>query len=280
MHHPVEHSLSDRGVEDLELDGQRIAYRRAGSGPPLVLLHGGPGNGREWGGQLEGLSDEFTVVAWDMPGTGGSDDPSAAWRPRDYAECLARFIEALGLSRPHVLGLSFGSGLALELYRSHPEIPQSLILAAAYAGWSGSLTPEMVAQRKARMRQMTELDPAAWAAEWLPTLFSADARPETVDELRGILAEFHPTAQRELVESGWAEHDARDVLPKIAVPTLLLYGDRDVRSPRPVAEQLHAAIPGSRLVFIPGAGHLVSMEAPEPFNAEVRAFLRSVAEQP
>jgi pimeloyl-ACP methyl ester carboxylesterase len=277
MPHPAGRVSSRLVLEELDLDGLRIGYRRAGSGAPLLLLHGGPGNGREWRGQLEGLSEEFTVIAWDMPGAGRSDDPPAAWRPKDYAGCLARFIDALGIQRPHVLGLSFGSGLALELYRWHPEIPRSLILAAAYAGWSGSLTPEMVAQRKESMRQMTELDPGAWAASWLPTLLSADARLEIVEELRGILAEFHPVAQRELVESGWAEHDARDVLPTIAVPTLLLYGERDVRSPRPVAAQLRAAIPGSRLVFIPSAGHLVSMEAPEPFNAEVRTFLRSVA---
>jgi len=278
MPHPVGRGSSRLvPLEQLELDGLRIGYRRAGSGAPLVLLHGGPGNGREWCAQLEGLSDEFTVVAWDMPGTGHSNDPPADWRPRDYAECLAAFIDALGLQRPHLLGLSFGSGLALELYRWRPEIPRSLILASAYAGWSGSLTPEMVAQRKASMRQMTELNPDSWATAWLPTLLSAEARPEIVEQLRGILAEFHPAAQRELVESGWAEHDARDVLPTIAVPTLLLYGERDVRSPRPVAEQLHAAIPGSRLVFIASAGHLVSMEVPDRFNAEVRAFLRSVA---
>jgi pimeloyl-ACP methyl ester carboxylesterase len=267
--------VSGRGLEEVYLGGLRVAYRRAGSGPPLVLLHGGPGNSREWRAQLDGLSDEFTVVAWDMPGTGGSDDPPDEWRPHDYAAHLARFIETLRLESPHILGLSFGSGLALELYRWYPDLPRSLILASAYAGWSGSLTPEAVAQRKTRTREMTKLEPQAWAAEWLPTLLSKGARAEVVEELRDILAEFHPAAQRALVESGWAEHDARDVLPTIAVPTLLLYGEHDVRSPARVANDLHAAIPGSRLVFIPDSGHMVSMEAPERFNGEVRAFLRS-----
>ena len=68
----------------------------------------------------------------------------------------------------------------------------------------------------------------------------------------------------------------REVLPRIAVPTLLVYGDRDRRSALSVAEDLHARIPGSQLVVLSGAGHMVDMEAPDRFNAEVRRFLRSV----
>jgi pimeloyl-ACP methyl ester carboxylesterase len=78
-----------------------------------------------------------------------------------------------------------------------------------------------------------------------------------------------------MLRSGFGEHDVRDVLPAIRVPTLLVYGEKDVRSPRPVAEELHAQIPGSRLTFIPGAGHMVSVEAAERFNKEVRTFLRT-----
>ncbi len=73
-----------------------------------------------------------------------------------------------------------------------------------------------------------------------------------------------------------AEADLRDVLPRIEVPTLLLYGDADPRSPLSVAEDLHAAIPTSRLVVLPGVGHMSNLEAPARFNSEVRSFLRSV----
>lgn len=263
-------------ADGIDIGGLHIAYRRAGEGPPLVLLHGGPTNGREWRDQVVGLSDEFTVVAWDMPGTGGSADPPEDFQPRDYAECLATFIERLGLRHPHVLGLSFGSGLALELYRWHPEVPRSLVLASAYAGWSGSLPPEVAAQRKAQMTRMIDLPPGAWAREWLPTLLSPAASSDVVDELSGLLSEFHPAGQRALLGSGWAEHDARDVLPRITVPTLLLYGERDVRAPAPVAEAMQAQIPGSRLVFMPGVGHMGHLESPDRFNAEVRGFLRTV----
>jgi pimeloyl-ACP methyl ester carboxylesterase len=75
----------------------------------------------------------------------------------------------------------------------------------------------------------------------------------------------------------FADADLRDVLPHIAVPTLLLYGDADERAPRNIAHALHAAIPTSTLVMVPGAGHELCLEAPDAFSAEVRRFLRSVA---
>ena len=124
------------------------------------------------------------------------------------------------------------------------------------------------------MARMISLPPDAWAREWLPTLLTQTASPGVVDELSAILAEFHPAGQRALLRSGWTEHDVRDFLPQIAVPTLLLYGDRDVRSPAAVAEAMHAQIPGSRLVFMSGVGHMGHLE-PDRFNAEVRSFLRT-----
>lgn len=71
----------------------------------------------------------------------------------------------------------------------------------------------------------------------------------------------------------FAEADLRDVLPRVNVPTLLLYGDKDVRAPLQVAEALHAAIPTSTLVVLPGVGHVSSAEAAQQFNREVRDFL-------
>jgi pimeloyl-ACP methyl ester carboxylesterase len=71
------------------VDGLRVAYRRAGTGPPLILLYGFFGDTRVWRRQLEGLSDEFDLVAWDTPGCGQSSDPPAPFRMPDYARCLA-----------------------------------------------------------------------------------------------------------------------------------------------------------------------------------------------
>lgn len=259
-------------MDQLEVEGLRIAYERAGEGPPIVLLHGFVGDSREWRRQIDGLSDEFTVVAWDAPGSGRSSDPPESFRMPDYADCLAGFVDALGLGRPHVAGLSFGGGIALELYRRHPTIPMTLVLAAAYAGWAGSLPPEVVEQRLRQSLQLADRPPDQFVRAMIPTLFSESASAERVDEFAAIMSEFHPAGFRAMARS-LAEADLRDVLPRIDVPTLLLYGDKDVRAPLNVAEDLHAAIPTSRLVVLPGVGHMSSLEAAERFNAEVRSFL-------
>jgi len=262
-------------VNRVEVQGFRIAYERSGDGPPLVLLHGGPLDSREFHRQISDLSDEFDVVAWDAPGCGRSSDPPETFRLPDYADCLAEFIKALGLEGPHVLGLSWGGGLALELYRQHPAIPRSLVLASAYAGWGGSLPPEEVKQRLERALRESEMPREHLVSTWVPTFFSESVPPEVVEEVTAIVSEFHPAGIR-IGLRAFAEADLRDVLPRIKVPTLLLYGDKDVRSPLHIAEALHARIPGSRLVVMAGVGHVSDMEAPERFNAEVRGFLRSV----
>jgi pimeloyl-ACP methyl ester carboxylesterase len=261
-------------VDTIDAGGHRIAYERRGEGPPMVLLHGYVGNRRTWRRQLEELSGEFTVVAWDAPGYGRSSDPPEGFRLADFADCLASLIEALGLGRPHVVGLSFGGGLALELYRRHPEIPRTLVLAGAYAGWAGSLPPDVVEYRLQQALRLADLPPERLVDELLPTLFSASAPQDLVDEFAAIMAEFHPAGLR-ANSRAFAEADLRDVLPRIDVPTLLLYGSEDARAPLSVGHELHAAIPGSRLVVLEGAGHVSCVEAAERFNAEVRAFLRS-----
>ncbi len=265
-------------MKHIEIEGLRIAYERAGQGPPLVLLHGFFGDARVWRPQLNAFSDNYEVVAWDTPGCGQSSDPLETFRMPDYAKCLAGFIEALGLERPHVLGLSFGSTLALELYRRNPQLPRTLVLAAAYAGWTGSLPADVVEQRLRQTIPDLDLPADQVVAKYnSPGLLSELAPAAVLVENARIMSGFHPPGMKTMVRA-LAEADLRDVLRLIEVPTLLLYGDKDVRSPVSVGQALHAQIPSSRLVVIPGVGHVSNFEAPERFNAEVRSFLGSAAD--
>ncbi len=239
------------------------------------MLHGGFGfDSRSWRRQLDALSDEFTVVAWDAPGFGRASDPPPTFRLPDYADCLAGFISALSLTEPHVLGLSFGAALALELYRRHPEVPATLVLAGAYAGWAGSLPPETVEQRLEQALREEHLPPEGWVPRYVPGMLTEAAPQEMVDEVVALMCEVHPAANVTALRS-MAEADLRDVLPRITVPTLLLYGEADKRSPLTVAKDLHAQIPHSALVVLPGVGHLSNFEAADLFNREVREFIRA-----
>jgi len=260
----------------VEVGGLRIGYRRAGDGPPLVLLHGYVGDALgTWSRQLESLRDEFTVVAWDAPGFGSSSDPPETYSLSDYADSLAAFIERLDLDRTHVAGVSFGGGLAIELYRRHPSLPRSLVLVSAYAGWTGSLPADVVRFRLDQALRLADLPPEELVREVVPTLFGENAPRPLVERFAEGMRGFHPAGLRATARS-FAEADLREVLPRIDVPTLLIHGSDDVRAPRDVAEGLHAAIPGSSLVVIDGVGHIPNIEAPDVFDAEVRAFLRSV----
>jgi pimeloyl-ACP methyl ester carboxylesterase len=195
-------------VPRIDIDGLGIAYERAGEGPPIVLLHGGVSDGREWRRQIEALASEYTLVAWDAPGNGRSDDPPESFRMPDVERDLA-------------------------------QSPQTL------------------------------------ARSFLATLLTDSAPAELADELLAILVDLHPAGALAQAHA-MAEADLRDVLPDIAVPTLLLYGEQDVRSPRAVAGELAAQIPDAELVLIPGAGHMLNMEAADRVNAELLRFLGAI----
>jgi len=259
-------------VDRVEVDGVVIAYERVGHGSALVLLHGYVGDGpTTWRPQLGALSDEFTVIAWDAPGAGGSSDPPEDFGMAGYADCLAGFVRALGLARPHVAGLSFGGALAIEFARRHPGIPETLILASAYAGWAGSLPAEVADQRLQQALVLAELSPDEFVGALLPTMFSEQTSQESVDAFGAAMRAFHPVGFRAMARA--LAEDLRAALPLITVPTLLVYGDADVRAPLAVAEGLRAAIADSTLVTLAGVGHVCNIEAPDEFDAAVRAFL-------
>ena len=260
-------------MEFTEVDGLRIAYERAGTGPPLVLLHGYVGDGpATWRPQLDGLCDEFTVVAWDAPGAGRSADPPETFGIAGYADCLAGFVAALGLGHPHVVGLSFGGTLALAFQGRHPAVARTLVLVSAYAGWLGSLPADVAEARRRQAHVLAALEPPELVDALLPTMFAESPSLETVEAFRASLLAFHPAGFRAMAEA--AAVDLRRVLATIDVPTLLVYGDRDVRAPLAVARDLDAAVTGSTLVVLPGRGHLCNLEAAAEFNDVVRGFLR------
>jgi pimeloyl-ACP methyl ester carboxylesterase len=260
-------------VTVVRVGGVEVAFRRAGAGPPLVLVHGAAEDGRSWQPQLAGLAGEFTVVAWDEPGAGGSADPPAGFRLADYARCLAALIEELGLGPAHVAGLSWGGTVVQELYRRHPEVVATLIMVDTYAGWKGSLPAAEVRARVDGARQMLAA-PAGQFDPTLPGLFAAEPPAEFVPLMAAMAADVRPDSLWTQL-SLMAETDQRDLLPRITVPTLLIWGEHDVRSPLYVAHQFAQAIPDAQLVVIPGAGHLSNLERPDLFNQAVREFCRA-----
>lgn len=259
----------------LQIDGLRIAYEREGKGLPLVLLHGAVSDARVWRAQIAALSDEFEVIAWDAPGAGRSSDPAEPFGMADWADSLRHLLAHLGTGPAHVVGLSWGGSLALEFYRRHSGGVASLVLADTYAGWKGSLPPAACQERLEMALRTSRMAPSELAAHWLPGLVSDSTPADVREELAAVVADSHPAGLR-LMAHAMADSDLRDVLPRIDVPTLLLWGERDQRSPLGIAEAMLDAIPGATLAVLPGAGHDSNIEDPAGFNHQVREFCRSV----
>lgn len=258
--------------QHVDVAGRRVAYRRAGQGPALVLLHGGLSDGREWLPLMSDLSDVADLVAVDIPGCGGSDDPPAGTTLGDLADVVAGLVAAMGLTHPHVGGLSFGGGLALQVATRHVDLPASLVLMSGYAGWAGSLPPDEVASRIAWGRRVASEPPPEDPAELVPGAVSTPLPPELAGLLARVNADIRPEPTGVLLEA-FAAADLRPELREVRCPTLVVHGDLDQRAPRPVADALLAGIPGARLVVVEGAGHQVNLEARDEVARIVREHL-------
>ena len=267
-----------RLVASIDVNGLVTTYARVGSGPPVVLVHGYVGDGcSTWQPQLDGLADQFDVIAWDLPGAGGSDDPPESFGMGGFAEALAGFIVALELQRPHLVGLSCGGATLIEFCRHHQDLASTLTLVSAYAGWAGSLSPTEVERRLDQALELSRLAPEELVDALLPTMFAASAPTHRVSDFADSLASFHPAGLRAMARA--CTEDLTDVLETIRLPTLVVHGEEDTRSPAAVAAALHEAIAGSELIELPGAGHVCNVDAVEPFNRALGRFLRAHSER-
>ncbi|HSX67524.1 alpha/beta hydrolase [Nocardioides sp.] len=256
----------------VEVNGLRLAYRRAGHGRVVVFVHGGAEDSRTWTGQLEALSDEFTVLAWDEPGAGESDDVPTTFTLADYADCLVGLVRAVADGPVCLVGLSWGTTVILELYRRHPELVRRMVLADAYAGWLGSLGSEAATVRLAAVRYALS-DPDG-RGDPAPGLFAGTPPAYAVDLLAAMAADVRLPSML-AAATAMAQADLSDVLPQVRVPTQLIWGALDARSPLAVAREFERRIPHAGLAVIPDCGHCSHLEKPAAFTDVVRRFLRS-----
>jgi len=188
---------------------------------------------------------------------------------------LTGVLDAAGIRQAHVVGLSWGGLLAQEFYRCYQSRLRSLVLVDTYAGWTGSLTAPVAEQRLEAALNISTFAPADFVQKYLPGMFSDTAGDDIRRELGTIMADFHPVGFR-LMATALARADTRPLLAHINIPTLLIWGDADKRSPLSVGQAMCDAIPDARLEVIAGAGHLANLERPNEFNEMVRNFCLSL----
>jgi 3-oxoadipate enol-lactonase len=276
-------TISEEAPMYATVNSVRLAYRDRGQGRPIVLLliHGFPLDHRMWDAQLAGLADQARVIAPDLRGFGRSAAALAGPLTMDqHADDLAGLLDHLAIERAVVAGLSMGGYIAFAFWRRHRERVQGLVLADTRAERD---SPQAQANRDASAVKVREAGVAALAGDMLPRLLAPAtlapaslAQPRLVERMRAMMAD-QPADTVIAALAGLRDRpDSRPTLPTVAVPTLVLAGEHDALTPPADASAMAAAIPGARLVAIPGAGHMGPLEKPRAVNAALRGFLREV----
>lgn len=250
-----------------------LAYEVRGSGPPALFVQGlGYGGGDGWGPALDLLAEDFLVVSFDNRGFGGSDRPPGPYSVAELAGDAAAVLDAVGLRRAHVVGVSLGGMVAQEFALDRPERVDRLVLVSTTPGVHGQPTPS---RTTSLMLEAPGLAPSVALRRFVENALADGASGELVERIVAYRAANPPDP------AGWqsqalagASFDALDRIAGIGAPTLVVHGREDaVVDPRN-GELLAELIPGARLELLAGCGHLASWEQPERFAGLLREFLR------
>jgi pimeloyl-ACP methyl ester carboxylesterase len=241
--------------------GHPATWLEAGSGSPLVLVHGAGGSADLWHPQLDGLGDVARVVAPDLPGH-GPQGGRGAQSIAAYGEWLAAFLETLGGDRIVLAGHSMGGAIAQTLALTRPERLAGLILVG-----TGARLRVLV-----RLLDLLREHPVEGQSLIQGLSYAAGTPPGRVAIADRVLREAAP-----LVTLGdylaCDRFDVRERLGEIRTPTLVMTGAEDRLAPVTYGRFLAAAIPGARSVEIPAAGHFPQLEQPAAVNGAIREFL-------
>lgn len=275
----------------LTVHGVRFHYVTAGIGPPVVLLHGFPETWYSWRKQIPALTMRFRVIAVDLKGFGESGKPQSDYHLPTVTRELVDLFQAIDLDRPNIVGHDWGGVIAFDIARSYSERVNRLVVVNA---------------------PLHRIDPLR---SWYVYLFQIPALPEAIFDRAGDVLIERGILNAARVKNAFSPEDLRvyqeafhrpgayaaalayyralkrEALPqnrrryftKIAVPTLVVWGEEDPVLPISLTADMHRIIPNIRLKFVPDAGHFVHEEQPEAVNALLLDFLsesgRGMAEQ-
>jgi len=257
-------------------DGLQLHYEEAGSGAPLILLHGFGQNGGAWDEVLETYARHFRVIVPDMRGCGRSDTAPPGFTVRAVAADMVALLDHLKIDRVHFAGWSLGGAVALELVLGWPERLTTLALHSTFAGGRTTYQTTWIAMRKQIILSGDEeLDVLTRMIGFFSPEFFNE-HPERIEEFRqrDRANPYRGTPEGLAGQNqAAAGHDARDRLDRIALPTLITVGSADRTTPPAAAHLLHRGIRGSELVIFDNAGHFPAFQARDEFLSVTLGFL-------
>jgi len=263
-----------------------VIYQIAGSGPPVVLIHGMLNSSSHWQAVAESLADEYTVIAPDLIGHGDSAAPRGDYSLGAHAASIRDLLAAIGIDRASVVGHSLGGGVAMQFFYQFPQRVERLVLissgglgrevspmlrTAALPGMSGLLSltihPRLLTALRGGGTHLRERGIGAGVylqaiARALQPLENADARQAFLHTLRSVI-DIHGQRVSATDRLGLLE----------AIPTMIVWGERDRTIPIEHGRSAHEAIPNSVFQTIPRAAHFPHLEAPEELSSLLEDFL-------
>lgn len=274
-----------------EINGTRLRYDVAGQGHPLVLIHGGLEDRRLWDDQFDSFAQHYRVIRYDVrgygesplvttetretQGTGGTQGSQTYSLRQDLYELL-RFLE---VERAYVLGLSMGAGLAVDFSLTHPDIVDALVPVAP--GLSGYEFVESEYPLEAQIEDALAAGNIPLAVDLTLQLWTAgpqrsleEVNPAVRERVREMtLHNFTRPDEENMPQPEMLEPHPMSRLAEIAVPTMVMVGDQDVRDIQRMANLLESYVTGTRKVVVPNTAHHLNMERPDVFNSLVLDFL-------
>ncbi|MBZ5575126.1 MAG: alpha/beta hydrolase [Acidobacteriia bacterium] len=256
----------------LENQGAKIYWDEEGRGAPLLLIMGIGAASALWWRTRPALAAQYRTIALDNRGVGRSDVPAGPYPMALMASDAAAVLDAAGVERAHIFGLSMGGMIAQEFALQYPGRVLSLILGCTAPGGPNAVKAEPEATAALKARSTMTIEEAEKA--FVPFLYDASTPRARIDEDLERRRAWVPSPQGYSAQlQGIFAWQAFDRLPQIAAPTLVIHGRNDRLVPPGNGELIAARIPGARLVLIPQANHLFTTDQPETACRTVLGFL-------
>ncbi len=259
----------------IDLGTARIYYEEAGSGRPVVMIHGGLLDATMWDDQFMEFAKHYRVVRYDARGHGRSICEPDTF---SHHEDLHAIVEKLGLEKPVVMGLSMGGYTAIDFALEYPDLPAALVLVSPGLTGYEFRSPEFIEFSK-RIGAAVQNDDVEEIVEAFQTAWTDGPRrtPEQIDPV--IRQKVHEMILKNV--QGWEERSieyrplplAIERLDSLRVPVLALVGDLDMPGILEIVQLIESEAPDAQTVIVPGVAHLINMEKPEEFDRIVMQFI-------
>lgn len=237
----------------------------------IVLSNGIFMSTSSWGYQLVEFKKHFRVLVYDCRGMWKSDHPAGPYSMEQHADDLAGLMDALGIKKAHIGGISYGGEISMTFALKYPQRARSIIVSSAVS----QIDPMLQVMGASWMSALQNNDADTLFEITFPANFSESwiaANKEIIEPSRKKFHQMDLKAAEELMLA-FSKIDFTDELKKINMPTLVLVGELDILKSRKYSEIIASEIPGAELLIIPHGGHAICMEQPGAFNSAIMGFV-------